>query len=188
MVTNRQDRPQLATERSPPCIAWVFETEQMQNYNLLFYGKEKTMTVRYLVKVLVLAVALFGSGLTTRANAQVPGFGGGGFGGEVRGITHLTGKVVCVSCTLAEVQSAQPTLPHLYQLVHARGQMVIAGQEVNRSSLWDAWPPTLAIRTPDHLFQQLTIEASLFKTVELLGLFTRGGRTFDLFQVALIEG
>lgn len=189
MVIARQERQQqLATERSPPSVAWRCETEQRQHHHLHFDGKEKIVTVRYLVKVFVFAVALLGCGLTIRANAQVPGFGGGGFSGEIRGITHLIGKVVCVACTLEEVRSAQPTLPHLYQLMHARGQLVIAVHEVNRSALWDAWPSRLAIRTPDHLFQQLTTEANMFKNVELFGLFSRGGRTFDVFQVALAEG
>jgi hypothetical protein len=93
-----------------------------------------------------------------------------------------------VGCTLEEAQGAQPQMRHLYQLVHARGQLVMAVQEVNRSAMWEVWPHRLLIRTPNQLFQQLTAEANLFKNVELLGLLTRGGRTFDLFEVTLAEG
>lgn len=140
------------------------------------------------MRVLAVAVALFLTGPSPHADAQVPGFGGGTFGGEVRGATQLKGTVVCVGCTLEEAEGAQPQMRHLYQLVHAHGQLVMAVQEVNRSTMWEIWPHTLSIRTSPHLFQQLTAEANLFKNVELLGLLNRGGRTFDLFQVALVEG
>jgi hypothetical protein len=146
------------------------------------------MTIHYTMRMFAVAVALFFGGLLTHADAQVPGVGGGTFGGEVRGVTQLKGTVVCVGCTLEEAQGAQPQMRHLYQLVHARGQLVMAVQEVNRSAMWEVWPHRLLIRTPNQLFQQLTAEANLFKNVELLGLLTRGGRTFDLFEVTLAEG
>lgn len=146
------------------------------------------MTIHYTMRMFAVAFVLSFGGFLTHAYAQVPGVGGGTFGGEVRGVTHLKGTVVCVGCTLEEAQGAQPQMRHLYQLVHTQGQLVMAVQEVNRSTMWEIWPHTLSIRTPNHLFQQLTAEANLFKNVELLGLLSRGGRTFDLFQVAVVEG
>ena len=64
-----------------------------------------------------IAAALLLTGLTT--GAQALGAGGGGppsLGGELRGMTQITGSVLCVGCSLNEVRAAQPELHRLYQL------------------------------------------------------------------------
>jgi hypothetical protein len=124
---------------------------------------------------------------TTGAWGQA-GVGGGfgGFGGESRRVTQITGKVVCVGCTLEEVRKAQPDQHHLYQLTHRQGQVVLEVSAVNDARTWASltWPHLLSVRAKDTLFQQLTAEENLFKEVELTGLL-RNTRTFDLFDVSV---
>jgi hypothetical protein len=50
--------------------------------------------------------------------AQATGGGVMPFGGELRGAMQFTGQVVCVGCSINEIQRAQPTLAHLYLLKH----------------------------------------------------------------------
>ncbi len=132
------------------------------------------------------AVALLLAGLTSSAHSQVAGGGLSSFGGESRGTVQFAGKVVCVGCSLEDVQQAHPHQHDLYLLRHRQGQVVMEVETVNEQPLWNslAWPPQLWVRAADQLFAQLTAEQNLFKEVEITGLL-RNTRTFDVFDVTV---
>jgi hypothetical protein len=131
--------------------------------------------------------ALMLAGLITGAQAFVSGGGMGSFGGELRGVTQIKGKVVCVGCSLDEMRAAQPELQRLYQLNHAQGQLVMTVESVNEVARWESivgLSHHLAVRAPASLFQQLTAEENLFKEVVILGLL-RSNRTLDMGEVII---
>ena len=118
-----------------------------------------------------LGVTLLLAGVTTSAWGQV---GGGGlpFGGELRGITQLRGSVVCVGCSLEEVQAARPHLTGLYEFRHEQGRVVMEVDTINERARWEnilGLSHQLAVRAQDRLFQKLTAEENLFKEVEITG-------------------
>jgi hypothetical protein len=130
------------------------------------------------------ALMLLLIGLSTNVYGQVAGGGVSAFGGELRGATRFTGKVVCVGCTLEGVQSAHPDLHHLYQLTHNQERVVMGVSQIDEPQLWSyfAWPPQIRVRAKDELFQHLTAEQNLVKEVEITGLL-RNTRTLDMFSV-----
>lgn len=133
-----------------------------------------------------LAVALLLVGGVTGAHAQVAGGAFSGAGVSSRGFIHIQGAVRCVGCTIDEVRKAQPGTHHLYQLTYRQRPLVIQMQQVNSLQRWHhlAWPPRLGVRAADHVFQQLTMEANLFKTVEITGIL-RNSRTLDISRVVV---
>ena len=129
------------------------------------------------------AAVLLLAGITTVAQGQVPG--GSSFGGGHRRLLQIKGKVVCAGCSLEEVRKGQPGTHNLYQLTHRQGRAVMEVREVNSSARWDlAWPPRLAVRAQDGLFQQLTAEENLLKEVEITGLLS-STRILDMFSVTI---
>ena len=132
------------------------------------------------------AAALLLVGIAAGARGQVPGGGGGSFGGEMRGLMQIRGKVVCVGCSLEEVREAQPSQHDLYQLTHGRGQVVMQVSWVNNHQRWDhvAAPPRLWVRATDGLFEKLIAEENLLKEIEITGLL-RNTRTLDIFGVTV---
>src|SRR5689334_12436740 len=61
---------------------------------------------------LIGALLLLGGGALVSAQGTQ---GPGSFGGELRGVTRVKGKVLCVSCTLKEAKAANPEVQaHLY--------------------------------------------------------------------------
>lgn len=134
-----------------------------------------------------LVAALFVVGLAGGAGAQVAaGSGLSSFNGGSRGALQITGKVLCVGCTLEEVRKAQPEQRHLYQFSHRRGRVVLEVTAVNDDSRWNviAWPPQLWVRAEDSLFQKLSAEENWFKEIEITGLLNNS-RTLDVFDVAV---
>jgi hypothetical protein len=133
------------------------------------------------------AAVLLLAGITTGARAQVvPGGAFSSFGGELRGVAQFEGKVVCVGCSLAEVQKAYPNQHDFYQLSHRKGQVVIEMGTVSDPQVWSyfASPPRIWVRGADQLFEKLTAEKNLFKEVEITGLL-RNTRTLDMFGVTV---
>ncbi|MGE0681364.1 MAG: hypothetical protein AB7P69_10770 [Candidatus Binatia bacterium] len=133
-----------------------------------------------------IAAALLLLGSTTTVYAQVPGGGLGAFGGELRGETRVEGKVLCVGCSVAEVQQAHPDLNNLYLLKHGQQQAVLAVTFVSDPQRWAAivFPRELHMRSPDALFHELTAEQNLWKKVEIEGLL-RSDRVLDVFGVTV---
>jgi hypothetical protein len=93
--------------------------------------------------------------------------------------------VVCVGCTLDEVQKTQPDLHHLYQLTHKQGQVVLRVSTINGFEMW-ATPlsPRFAVRSKDSVFQQLTAEENLTKEMEITALLRNTG-TLDIATVTI---
>ena len=124
--------------------------------------------------------------------AQGPGGTPGSFGGELRGITQFTARVVCVGCDLTAVRQAQPGLNRLYQLNHERGQMVMQVESFADSAEHRRWESIVGLshqvngRAPDAVLQELTAEKNLFKPMTITGLL-RSSRTLDIDSVR-IEG
>jgi hypothetical protein len=134
-----------------------------------------------------IATALLLASMTTGTRAQaVSSAGLSSFGGESRGITEFTGKVICVGCTLQEVQAAHPDQQDFYQLSHRQGQVVMEVQTKHEPQVWSyfALPPRISVRCKDELFAKLTAEKNLFKEVEVTGLL-RNMRTLDMVDVAV---
>jgi hypothetical protein len=133
-----------------------------------------------------MAAALLLAGITTSAQALVPGGGATGFGAGGRSMTIIKGTVLCVGCNLEEVHKAQPDKHHLYQLSHKQGRAVMQVRSINGSSMWDSpWPPRLSVRAKDSVFQQLTAEKNLTKDVEITGILSNSTRTLDIFTVTI---
>jgi hypothetical protein len=100
-------------------------------------------------------------------------------------MTLIRGNVLCAGCELAEVSKAQPGLPHLYQLTHNQGQVVLQVKTVNGSGLWEApMSPLFAVRAKDSVFGQLTAEENLTKEVEISAII-RNSRTLDIATVTI---
>ena len=130
------------------------------------------------------AAALLLAGVTNGARGQVPS-GSFGVGGENRGMAIIRGQVVCVGCTLDEVQKTQPALHHLYQLTRKQGQLVLQVRTINGFEMWAApLSPRLMVRSSDSVFQQLTAEENLMKEMEITGLLRNTG-TLDIAAVTI---
>lgn len=133
-----------------------------------------------------MVAALVMASITTGAHGQVIGGGRSPFGGEARGMTRFAGKVVCVGCTVEEVQKAHPDQHDLYLLRHRRGQVVMEVDAVDERPLWSyfAWPPRIWVRASDELLAKLITEQNLFKTIEITG-FLGSTRTLDVTSVTV---
>jgi hypothetical protein len=134
------------------------------------------------------AAILLLAGLTTGAQGQVPGRGLGSFGGELRGITQFTGRVVCVGCSLEEAREAQPDLTGLYQLSHDDGQVVMKVESFSDSAEHRRWESIVGlshqlwVRAAANVFDELTAEEHLFQEMTITGLL-RSTRTLDIDSV-----
>jgi hypothetical protein len=82
------------------------------------------------------ALMLLLIGLSTGVYGQVAGGGVSAFGGELRGATRFTGKVVCVGCAREDVQHAHPDHHHLYQLTHNQERVVMEVSQIDDPQLW----------------------------------------------------
>lgn len=114
------------------------------------------------------------------------------FGGELRGLTRLTGEVVCVGCSLEEAREARQNAGDLYLLRHPKGQVVLRVESFYDPAEHIRWESIaglshrLTARAPDWVFAELMAEENLFKEVEVTGLL-RSDRTFDISQVRVME-
>jgi hypothetical protein len=133
-----------------------------------------------------IAAALLLLGSTTAVYAQVPSGGLGAFGGELRGETRIEGKVLCVGCSVADVQQAHPDLTNLYLVKHRQQQAVLAVTQVSDSQRWAilVFPRELYMRSPDALFRELIAEQNLWRKVEIEGLL-RSDRVLDVIGVTV---
>lgn len=142
-------------------------------------------TLGKILGISALTAVLLGA-LTPSIQAQVPSGGISSFGGELRGVTQIEGKIVCVGCSLEEVRKAHPDQAHLYQLNHEKEQVVMEVDKVNDPQWWSAivFPPEIQVRSDYKLFQELTAEKNLFKKVTITGLL-RDTRVLDMYSVTI---
>lgn len=126
------------------------------------------------------------------------GAGPGSFGGALRSACQVQGKILCVDCTVNEVQKASPQhLPDLYTLKKGKQQAVfqmtkIVNSASGRDSLlgrWQAIPgltKRLVARAEDRVWQQLTATENHKKDAQLTGLLQNAG-PFDVSEMTFVE-
>jgi len=131
-----------------------------------------------------MAVALLLASLTTGAQGYGPN-GGSSFGRTGRGMTYITGRVLCANCTLAEAHKAQPDAQHLSQFLHEQGRVVLKVHTVMNAPSWPThWPEQMPVRAAARVFQRLTAEETMAKEVEISGILSNSG-ALDIFDVAV---
>jgi hypothetical protein len=136
--------------------------------------------------ILGVAAALLLAGVPNAARGQVPG-GSFGVGGELRGLTTIQGHVVCVGCSLDEVQKTQPALRHLYQWTHRQGRLVFQVSTIDGLAMWAApLSPRFTVRCSARVFGQLTAEENLMKELEITGWLRNTG-TLDIAAVTILS-
>jgi len=83
----------------------------------------------------------------------------------------LRGKILCLGCSLEDMQKQQPQAHSLYQVTHQQGQMVMEINEVDDLRRWqqDTLSNNLHIRAAADVLSQLTDEQTVQKEVELAG-------------------
>ena len=122
-------------------------------------------------------------GLATSAAGQ--GTSGPAIGGESRGITQIRGKVLCADCNLTDIRGDQSNTHNLYEMTYPGEQLVFQLEWTNEPQRWTdlVSSPLLHARGKASLFQQLTTEENLFRTVEITG-FLRDTQTLDIGEVS----
>jgi hypothetical protein len=77
-------------------------------------------------------------------------------------------------CSIRELQAVRPELTDLYELEHlqgqAQGQVVLQVAAADEAARWEnivGLAHDVAVRTPDHLFQQLMVEENHLKQVRI---------------------
>ncbi|MGE0683627.1 MAG: hypothetical protein AB7P69_22355 [Candidatus Binatia bacterium] len=126
-------------------------------------------------------------------------FGTGSFGGELRGATRVTGRVLCLACTVKDMQEAFPEHgPDLYVFKNGTQQAVFqvtavgkipSGEEASQLAHWIAITglnKQINVRMNDKLWQSLTAAENIHKEVELTGLL-RSTRTFDVAVITPVD-
>jgi hypothetical protein len=125
-------------------------------------------------------------------------FGVGSFGGELRGMTRITGLIVCTGCSLDNVKEdpAELMQHQLYQLQHDGQQAVLrvtaigdqartGNQDASQVAYWQAVTglnKQLSVRTGATMWQTLTAPENLRKPVEL-NCFLRSTKTLDIAEM-----
>ncbi|HXG22888.1 MAG TPA: hypothetical protein VNN62_27920 [Methylomirabilota bacterium] len=143
------------------------------------------------------AVFLLGSWMPVCAQSSP--FGLGSFGGEWRGMTRVTGKIVCAPCTLKEARQAMPDQQQdLYEFLKgdqsAVFQVTAIGdffgvQDASQAAYWQTVTglnKTLSARTSDNTWRTLTAEKNLNRPV-LLNCFLRSTNTLDIAAMTYLE-
>ena len=121
------------------------------------------------------------------AGAQVPG-SSGTVGGEARGVTFFRGTIICVDCSLAAAQAANPRLGRLYAFNSDRGQIILSMNDADDRMWWEAitgLPNRFWLRGPEEVLNSLIAEENLFKKVEVAGLLRKDG-IFDVGGVTFL--
>jgi len=141
------------------------------------------------------ALWLYGTFLSDAAFAH-GSFGIDSFGGELRGPTRVTGRVLCTACTVEEVQAASAEhLPGLYVFVNGAQQAVFqvtavgkipSGEDASQLAYWmtiTGLSKKVIVRVKDELWRSLIAAENLQREVELTGLL----RSTGTFDVAIIK-
>jgi hypothetical protein len=148
--------------------------------------EENTMaTVGKTIRIGVTAALLLAS-TTTLTQGQVSGSESGpevGPGGDWA--IQLREKMVCIQCSLAEVQKLQPNNSQLYQLTYRQEQGVMEVSWVSNTRWWNHLTvPRLRIRGEESLVQKLMAEENLSKEIEVSGILN-SSQILDLHAVTI---
>lgn len=163
-------------------------------------SKEAIMRKR-LLKISVLTILALG-GLGVVTSAQGRDFLPGPFGGELRGMTRLTGKLVCTDCSLAQLREdlAGQMPDQLYEFqnreqkvvfrVSAVGDLAHTGnQDASQAGHWQAiagLSKRVVVRADESLWQTLTAQDNRQKQVEL-NCWLRSTGTLDIAEMTFLE-
>jgi hypothetical protein len=115
---------------------------------------------------------------------------GGPVGGETRSTTQLSGRVLCMKCSLEEMRAKQAQDDKtLYELTREQERAVLKLESVNNARRWDDLnlSQTLQVRGEEELWQKLTAAKNLRKEVALTGILRPTG-TLDLSSVTFMDG
>ena len=137
-------------------------------------------------------------GVTCTVDAQVYAESGTGSPSwELCGLTQIRGQVLCTGCTVDEVRKSQPEQHNLYLLQRGSQQIVrhvtaVENSASGRESLLGRWEAvtdsthTIAIRSDDPLWRQLTATENVRKDVEITGLL-QSTTTFRVSGVTVVR-
>ena len=144
-----------------------------------------------MIRTLKIGVAGLGTALLMAlvspcAWGQVPNFPVAPFQ-NLNVLTRIKGAVVCVDCTLEEVQRERAAAGRLYELHSARGEAVLRVDDVDDAARWASVTlgRTLTVRAPAPVLEELTAEENLFKPLEITALLS-SNRTLDVSQVKVL--
>ncbi len=144
----------------------------------------------------------FAAALCLAGAHSVSALGGNGlypFGGEFRGMTRVTGHVLCSPCTLKDMSEAT-VAPHqgLYEFTYKGQPTVFAvtaigdfdgGRDTSQEAYWRAitgLSHQVSVRAEDSLWQQLVAESNRKKPLLLTGLLRSTG-TLDIAEATFLE-
>jgi len=146
-----------------------------------------------------MAVALFVLYSETFSLALGQEGGIGSFGGELRGPTRVTGRILCVTCTVKEVQDASAEhVPSLYVFTNGTQQAVfqvtavgktLSGEDASQLAYWRAvtgLSKKVVLRMKKEWWESLVAEENLEREVELTGLLRSTG-TFDVAVITPVD-
>ena len=110
------------------------------------------------------------------------------FGGELRQIVILRGKIVCADCDIKDAENRDIKRSALFLLRHRRGQVVMEVQWVNEPFRWASLPShRIWVRAHDIIFEQMTAKKHALKQIELITLLRESSGTLDVFEYKLCE-
>jgi len=136
-----------------------------------------------------IGIAVLVVGFSTGAWGQVPTPPVAPFA-NLNALTRIKGAVVCVGCSLEEVEQAHAASGPLYELdsSQSKSKAVLRVDWVDDAARWESisMGRHLWVRAAAPVWQQLTSEVNLFKKVEITGLLS-STRTLDVGQVTVIE-
>jgi hypothetical protein len=145
----------------------------------------------------VLGALLLGAFSTSALGQGVGGGGGVGtgagspvLGSGTPGTTQLTGRVLCMKCSLEDMRAKQVQDDKtLYELAHEQERAVMKLETVNNARRWDEvnLSQRLQVRGADDLWQKLTAAENLNKQVALTGIIS-STRALDLTSVTFTDG
>lgn len=142
------------------------------------------------------------SGLGVVAPAQGRDFLPGPFGGELRGMTRLTGNIVCNNCSLDQLrEDLTGQMPdQLYEFQNGKQKVVFrvtavgdlahtGNQDASQAGHWQAiagLSKRVSVRTGESLWQTLIAQDNMQKPVEL-NCWLRSTGTLDIAEMTFLE-
>ncbi len=131
--------------------------------------------------------------------SALPGGGSIPFGGEWRGITRVTGKVICSPCSLKDMTNVPPEQQHgLYEFKYKGQPAVFAvtaigdfngGRDPSQEAYWRSvtgLSRQVSVRVEDSLWQQLVAVNNMKKLLQLNCLLRSTG-TLDIAEATFLE-
>jgi hypothetical protein len=102
-------------------------------------------------------------------------------------LTRVTGEVLCVDCTLADMRRVGAAGGSLYEFHSAYGNSVLRVDAVDDATRWASVTQgrRLTVRAADPVLRALTAEENLSRELEITGLLS-SDRTLDVAEVRVV--